>query len=213
MAITPPHPCMCHPVALTLQQAQETVDTGSVPTVLMWQRWLNRWWQDLGNGKFGPAEDLPHLSPLLAVYPKSSLGIALNLRITTDEEIHQFNHDYRGIDRPTDVLAFSALEAIPPGILLAQKAAEDPDEPEPIELGDIIISLDTAKVQARRLGHNLTLELAWLGAHGLLHLLGWDHGDRPHLEQMLTRQQTLLTAADLGKVNWGALDITDLGYD
>ncbi|MGD1850243.1 MAG: rRNA maturation RNase YbeY [Cyanophyceae cyanobacterium] len=211
MAIAPPNRPI--PVALTLQQGHNAPPLGATPTVFTWQQWLNRWWQGLGTGGSDPAEDLPHLSPLLAAYPKASLALALNLRLTTDEEIHQFNRDYRGIDRPTDVLAFSALEAIPPALLLAQKAAEDPDSPEPIELGDMVISLDTAKAQAQRLGHSLTLELAWLGAHGFLHLLGWDHGDRPHLEKMLTRQQTLLTAANLGTVNGGALDLIRLGYD
>ncbi|MEM9772367.1 MAG: rRNA maturation RNase YbeY [Cyanobacteria bacterium P01_D01_bin.73] len=224
MAIAPSNlQLTTHPVAMTLQQ-EDGQASGSMPALSVWQGWFDDWWQDLGAGE-SEAElerDLPYLAPLLAVYPKSSLAIALNLRLTTDSGIHQLNRDYRGIDRPTDVLAFSALEASPPAILVAQMAAEEmeagddsPGEtsPEPIELGDLAISLNTAERQAQRWGHSLSLELAWLAAHGLLHLLGWDHGDRLHLEEMLTRQQTLLTAANLGKVNWGALDMTDLGYE
>jgi probable rRNA maturation factor len=59
-------------------------------------------------------------------------------------------------------------------------------------LGDIIVSIDTAARQAEQQEHSLTTELAWLTAHGLLHLLGWDHPDEESLMEMLKKQVILL---------------------
>lgn len=107
----------------------------------------------------------------------------VSLRLTSDLQIQHLNCQYRSIDKPTDVLAFAATESeivIPPEIN------------EPIYLGDIIISLDTANRQAESQNHSLVTELAWLGSHGLLHLLGWDHPDDVSLELMLQRQSQLV---------------------
>lgn len=68
---------------------------------------------------------------------------------------------------------------------------------EPLYLGDMIISVETARRQAQQQNHSLTLELAWLAAHGLLHLLGWDHPDDISLHEMLNRQETLLKIVGL----------------
>ena len=68
---------------------------------------------------------------------------------------------------------------------------------EPLYLGDIVISLETAAQQSQQQGHSLTVELAWLAAHGLLHLLGWDHPDAASLALMLEQQKILLTKVDL----------------
>ena len=81
-------------------------------------------------------------------------------------------------------MAFAALEAEMPIF--------EPDDPEPLYLGDIIISLETAARQAQQNNHSLTIELAWLASHGLLHLLGWDHPDDARLEEMLAQQANLL---------------------
>ena len=106
----------------------------------------------------------------------------LSLRLTSDRQMQQYNQQYRNLDRATDVLAFAALES---DICL-------PEMDEPTYLGDIIISLDTAKKQAREQNHSLAMELAWLSSHGLLHLLGWDHPDDDSLEVMLAKQSELI---------------------
>jgi probable rRNA maturation factor len=67
---------------------------------------------------------------------------------------------------------------------------DTPGYDEPTYLGDIVISVETAQRQAQ--DHSLEIELAWLAAHGLLHLLGWDHPDLARLEEMLQQQQQLL---------------------
>ena len=112
----------------------------------------------------------------------------LSLRLTDDREIQTLNHQYRHQDQPTDVLAFAALEVDSPQPI---------DELEALYLGDIVISIDTAVRQAHQQGHPLQTELAWLSAHGLLHLLGWDHPDNESLARMLEQQQVLLDAIDL----------------
>jgi probable rRNA maturation factor len=83
----------------------------------------------------------------------------VGLRLTSDAEIRALNRDYRAKDKPTDVLAFAQREG-PGGAL------------HPELLGDLVISLDTARRQARR---GLYAELLHLASHGLCHLLGYDH--------------------------------------
>jgi len=114
----------------------------------------------------------------------------LSLKLTTDGAIAALNGQFRQLDQPTDVLSFAALETDYPQIdeLLAT---------EPLYLGDIIISLDTAARQAAEAGHSLRWETAWLAAHGFLHLLGWDHPDDASLVAMLDKQSELLATAGL----------------
>lgn len=109
----------------------------------------------------------------------------ISLLLTTDEEVQTLNRDYRDKDQPTDVLSFAALEVdappLPPG--------------EPLTLGDIIISIETAQRQAENQKHSLATELQWLASHGLLHLLGWDHPDDESLARMLNQQGQLIKAS------------------
>lgn len=107
----------------------------------------------------------------------------LSLKLTDDRQIQQYNYQYRHLDKPTDVLAFASTEA---DIILPAEFTE------PLYLGDIIISLDTAVRQAKEQKHPLKVELAWLSTHGLLHLLGWDHPDDESLQQMLSQQKELI---------------------
>ena len=119
----------------------------------------------------------------------------LSLAITDDLTIQKLNLQYRQQDRPTDVLSFAALESDVPQIPV--NISDIFDYVEPIYWGDIIISQTTATIQAEERGHSLTYELAWLSAHGLLHLLGWDHPDDESLEKMLKRQDLMLQLISL----------------
>lgn len=114
----------------------------------------------------------------------------LSLRLTHDPEIQTLNRDYRHQDKPTDVLAFAALETEMPQF-------EELQAELPVYLGDIVISIETAQRQAEAQGHALETELAWLAAHGLLHLLGWDHPDDESLQRMLDQQHVLLSTVGL----------------
>ena len=118
--------------------------------------------------------------------------ISLGLHFTDDAGICELNGTWRQRQEPTDVLSFAALEDAP----------DWPDDGS-VELGDIVISLDTARRQALEHNHSLQRELQWLASHGLLHLLGWDHPDDTRLEEMLACQDQLLNTinpADSGNV-------------
>ncbi len=135
----------------------------------IWETWFGVWLEN-------QAADVP-----------VACGYEVSLRLTDDPQMQALNAQYRQIDRPTDVLAFAALEVDCPQL-------EEMQSSEPLYLGDIVISIDTANRQAQQQGHPLKTELAWLAAHGFLHLLGWDHPDDESLTQMLDRQETLLRA-------------------
>ena len=110
----------------------------------------------------------------------------LEVVLTNDEEIHKLNLAYRGKDRPTDVLSFSWAEA------------EETFPGESELLGEIIISLDTAKRQAEEYRHSFERELAFLGIHGFLHLIGYDHelGEEEE-ERMMIRQEQILNSLNI----------------
>ena len=117
-----------------------------------------------------------------------------------DAEIAELNQQWRQIAGPTDVLAFAAQdEGLEQAPAMPMPAWIDGDgEGEPLELGDIVISLDTAARQAGEHGHSLERELLFLASHGLLHLLGWDHPDEASLAAMLARQEQLLATTQAG---------------
>ena len=114
--------------------------------------------------------------------------ISLGLRFTDDTVIRELNGTWRQRQEPTDVLSFAALEDAPDWL-----------ESSSVELGDIVISLDTARRQAQEHQHSLQKELQWLASHGLLHLLGWDHPDPASLAAMLARQEALLARCPGGR--------------
>ncbi len=143
-----------------------------------WEIWFRRWLEVLD-----PKNDADGL-PL---HPHEQYE--LSLRLSDDREIQSFNQQYRFKDQPTDVLAFASLEVDYP--------QSDVLNEEPLYLGDIVISVETADRQAHEHGHTLETEMAWLAAHGLLHLLGWDHPDDDRLIRMLNQQQALLAIVGL----------------
>jgi probable rRNA maturation factor len=141
-------------------------------TEVEWQGWFSQWGQQMA------LEGSP-----IGAYE-------LSLKLTTDADIAELNQTFRQRNEPTDVLSFAALD-------LDFPMAADLLTTEPLNLGDIIISLDTATRQAAEAGHSLRWETAWLAAHGFLHLLGWDHPDEPSLVVMLDKQNDLLAAVGL----------------
>lgn len=102
--------------------------------------------------------------------------------ITDDESIQALNRDFRGLDAPTDVLAFG--EEKPGPFVLAPG--------EPAYLGDVVISLERAEAQARERGIPVNSELQLLLVHGILHLLGYDHHTDKAKRQMWERQVAIL---------------------
>jgi probable rRNA maturation factor len=113
--------------------------------------------------------------------PAAEVGVAL----VDDERIREMNRTYRGIDEPTDVLAFAHGE---------RGQGEPWPEPgsEGLYLGDVAISLETASRQAAEQGHDLAREMAWLLAHGILHLAGYDHDLEPGARLMRAKEREIL---------------------
>ena len=119
----------------------------------------------------------------------------VNVLLTDNEGIRQFNREYREIDRETDVLSFPNLDFEVPGFYEIDEDMEaayfDPDSGELI-LGDIIISVDKVKEQAESYGHSLKREFAFLVAHSMLHLSGYDHMEPEEAAVMEAKQEAVL---------------------
>jgi len=175
-----------------------------------WSRLLARWLAEL-------ADEIPA--------PWRRSAYSLGLQLCDDASIATLNSTWRHRNEPTDVLSFAALESgledgpslpLPAGLLKAEDGMEENGleenglerealddvhglawEPsgEPLELGDIVISLESAARQAAAAGTSLEAELLFLASHGLLHLLGWDHPDEASLAAMLSRQEALISRA------------------
>lgn len=127
------------------------------------------------------------------VYEKSCLKdieiktLSADFVFCNDEFIHKINREYRGFDKPTDVISFALFSDDQQSVIL--------DE---INLGEIIVSVDTAKKQAKNGGHSVEKEIYYLICHGLLHLLGFDHQTQKEYNFMVDIQNCV---------------IKELGYD
>ncbi len=134
----------------------------------------------------------PHLEALEQTLEKLMLEQKLQNRSVTvvlcdDTTIQNLNREHRGIDKATDVLSYPLHEP------------DDLDMPQVPHLGDIIISTDTAARQANERGQPLSLEVGILAAHGLMHLLGYDHDTeeaRQVFEKAQKRMQELIKIAE-----------------
>lgn len=135
-------------------------------------------------------ENLEILEPLLtyALEVENVDNLEFNVIIINNEEIHKINKEYRGIDRPTDVISF-ALEDY----------KDIKYENDYRVLGDIYISIDKVKEQAKEYGHSEKRELAFLAVHGLLHLLGYDHMEKEDEKIMFSKQELILDGYGITK--------------
>ncbi len=106
--------------------------------------------------------------------------VVFNVIIVDNSYIHRLNKEYRGIDRVTDVISF-ALED-----------EKNENYTDKRILGDIYISLDKAKEQAKEYRHSLDREICFLAVHGLLHLLGYDHQNKEYEKIMFAKQKEIL---------------------
>lgn len=106
----------------------------------------------------------------------------LSVIFLNDDEIHKMNREYRNIDRPTDVISFALCDE--------EEGYEMPEGQN--EIGDIFISVDAMKRQAKEYGHGEKREMCFLFTHGLLHLLGYDHMEKADEEEMFRLQDVIL---------------------
>lgn len=119
----------------------------------------------------------------------------INLTLTDNKGIHAINKEFRQIDRPTDVLSFPMLSyetAGDFGFLDEEDSADfNPDTGEAM-LGDIVISVDKVLEQADSFGHSAEREYAFLIAHSMLHLFGYDHMEEEEAKVMEAKQKDIL---------------------
>ena len=126
-------------------------------------------------------------------YVECPYDFEVNVLLTDNEGIHQINLDMRDVDRPTDVLSFPEFEFVP---------GEPPTEEDEdcfdiatglLPLGDMVISVERVKEQAKEYGHSTKRELSYLVVHSVLHLLGYDHLDEgPQKAQMREREDAIM---------------------
>ena len=124
----------------------------------------------------------------------------INLTLTDNQGIHEINREYRGIDQSTDVLSFPLLSYKRAGDFsgLEERYGDNfnPDTGE-IMLGDIVISVEKVKEQAKSYGHSELREYAFLILHSMLHLFGYDHMTREEASVMEEKQNVILNAMNI----------------
>lgn len=128
-------------------------------------------------------------------YEECPYEVEINLILTTNEEIQKINKEQRNIDRPTDVLSFPMVTyAYPSDFTIIESYEMDCFNPETGELllGDIVISVDKVKEQAEKYGHSIKREFAFLIAHSMLHLFGYDHEEEVEMAIMEEKQNFIL---------------------
>lgn len=133
--------------------------------------------------------------PAALDYEKCPYEAEVNVILTDNDAIQEINRDYRQIDAPTDVLSFPMIEyETESDFSHVEDSVEDFFNPESGELilGDIIISVEKVAEQAEKYGHSQERELAFLVAHSMLHLCGYDHMDDEERERMEARQREIL---------------------
>ncbi len=116
----------------------------------------------------------------------------ISITFVDNETIREINKEHRGIDKATDVLSFPMLEFDENGEAVAGDAECDG---ELVMLGDIVISLERAREQSEEFGHSFIREAAFLAAHSMLHLLGYDHVDDEEGERIMREKQNAVLGA------------------
>lgn len=133
-----------------------------------------------------PAHLLDRAAKAALEHESESLDSDLSIVLTDDARLQELNREYLGIDAPTDVLSFPASETDP--------------ETGARYIGDILISIPRAQSQADAAGHPLESEVQLLVVHGMLHLLGHDHGEPEEKARMWKAQAEILESLGLGDI-------------
>ena len=128
-------------------------------------------------------------------YENCPYEVDISILLTGDMEIQEINKEFRNIDAPTDVLSFPTINYESPGNFTDfEENRADCFHPETGELllGDIVISVERALSQAEEYGHTMQREIAFLTAHSMLHLMGYDHMTEQERIQMEAKQEDIL---------------------
>lgn len=128
-------------------------------------------------------------------YKECPFEAEVSVTLTDNDNIHAINKEYRNIDNPTDVLSFPLIDYEEPASFDFLDDRDDCFNPESGELmlGDIVISIDKVLEQADKYNHSPKRELAFLVAHSMLHLFGYDHMTEEEAKVMESEQEKILT--------------------
>lgn len=121
----------------------------------------------------------------------NSENLYVNIILTTPSNIKNINKQYRNIDKETDVLSFPMFE---------KNEIQQINTKCQEVLGDIIISIEKVKQQAKDYGHAFTRELAYMVVHGFYHLMGYDHMEDEDKKQMRSKEETILNKLEITRV-------------
>ena len=133
-------------------------------------------------------------------YVQCPYDVEVNLLITDNEGIREYNRDYRNMDKETDVLSFPNVDYdVPADFSKVEEHFEDYFDPDSgrLVLGDMIISAQKVIEQAENYGHSIKREFAFLIAHSMLHLCGYDHMEENERIEMEKHQDEILNALEI----------------
>lgn len=130
-------------------------------------------------------------------YEKCPYECEVNITLTDNQGIRVMNQEFRGLDIPTDVLSFPMVDYEEAGDFSHLESADAKNmyfnlESKELLLGDIVISTERAREQAKEYGHSLEREIAFLTAHSMLHLMGYDHMEDDERVIMEEKQEEIL---------------------
>ena len=129
--------------------------------------------------------------------------VEIGLTITDDEGIQEMNRQFRGIDKPTDVLSFPNVSYEEAGDFSVMDSEQKVDLLNPdtgaIMFGDIVINEARVRSQAEEYGHSLKREFAFLVAHSMLHLCGYDHMEEDEAKVMEEKQRNVLSSLGINR--------------
>ncbi len=135
--------------------------------------------------------------PAVLAYENCPYEAEVNVLLTDNKAIHEINRECRQIDAPTDVLSFPMIDfERESDFEHVKERSEDYFNPDTGELllGDIVLSVEKVAEQAEAYGHSMERELAFLIAHSMFHLCGYDHMEEPERKEMERRQREVLSA-------------------
>ena len=122
----------------------------------------------------------------------NSSKLYINIILTTPKNIRQINKDYRNIDKETDVLSFPMFEKEELGSKIKNKDFINKDI-----LGDIVISIERVKQQAKEYEHSFERELSYMVVHGFYHLMGYDHMEEDEKKVMRNKEEKVLNELEI----------------
>lgn len=118
----------------------------------------------------------------------NNLNFYLSITLTSPKEIHKLNKEYRKVDKETDVLSFPIFEKEEIDNIIATQKKNLVPEP----IGDIVISIEKVKEQAKEYGHSFERELSYMIVHGFYHIMGYDHIEKKDKVVMRPKEEKIL---------------------